>query len=674
MTAKRVINIGTKIIVVFGLILVTAFLVFHSMIQKRIRQQLAKLSPALQVKFSSVHADIFSSSISFDSLSVNFTPYPTRKQNSHYFFFPGARLRQISFIKFLFNKNLVAGDLILDGGTVQLDQFLLDKKDSAQSQVFRKLEWPFKKVYIQKVELRSTNAFLRSETNEHLVARGHITLTGISIDKPGVMPGFNAVDLKLSDINYPLGSYKIQVQQLTVNSRRETAEIESLQFVSTKGQDYETMISSIKVTGFDLVDVLGKKSLEVEKIMIGKSRIAINGAKKLNFRTTPLNLEKIHAEEFQFQSASISYGDNDYKCTLVASAVLHDLEIGQPFGKRQFHFSSVRGSCSDVRYSDRGYHNVEVKNIEADNSKVRIMGVKVIPRLNKFEFGRRLHHQADWVQAYVPNIEIIKPQISKLLDEKLIAEKATISKSKIYIFRDRRLPREQKYIPLPVAFIKTLPLDIRIKTFEFNSAVVAYEEYPREGYGQTGILRIERINAIVTPLINHPTASDPAYITMRVKGSIMGSGTASGTIIMPFQKNKPYHIKGAIEKLELTKLNSSSENLGKIRIKSGFLDFLSFDFVMTDERSTGKIIGAYHRLIIQQLKKHTEEKNVADFASFMLRHLIIPLNKDKSLPERKRTGLVNYSRDQTRFVSHYFLQSLLMGVKKSFALGFLLPK
>ena len=134
---------------------------------------------------------------------------------------------------------------------------------------------------------------------------------------------------------------------------------------------------------------------------------------------------------------------------------------------------------------------------------------------------------------------------------------------------------------------------------------------------------------------------------MNVEGSIMGSGTTHAMIMMPLQKNKPYYIKGAIERLELTKLNSSSENLGKIRIKSGFLDFLSFDFTMTEQRSTGKIIGAYHHLIIQQLKKHTEEKNVADFASFALRHAIIPLNKDASLPERKRTGKVDYQRDPT---------------------------
>jgi len=260
------------------------------------------------------------------------------------------------------------------------------------------------------------------------------------------------------------------------------------------------------------------------------------------------------------------------------------------------------------------------------------------------------------------------------LNQKLTAEKIKIGGSKAYIFRDRRLPTLQKTVPLPADYLKTLPLDIHVKTLELASSTVAYEEYPKEGYGQTGILMIERIRATLSPFINHPVQSEPAYITMNVEGSVMGSGTAHGTIVMPLQKNKPYHIKGTFERLELTKLNSSSENLGKIRIKSGFLDFLFFDFTMTQQRSTGKIIGAYHHLIIQQMKKHTDERNVADFASFMLRHLIIPLNKDKSLPERNRTGLVNYQRDPTRMVTHYFLQSLLMGVKKSFALGFLLPK
>ncbi len=186
--------------------------------------------------------------------------------------------------------------------------------------------------------------------------------------------------------------------------------------------------------------------------------------------------------------------------------------------------------------------------------------------------------------------------------------KIKIGESKAYIFRDRRLPRPQENIPLPVDIIKTLPVDIRIKTCELATSTVAYEEYPQSGYGKTGILKIEKISLSLSPLINNPLPSDPAYMTMNVEGSIMGSGTTHAVIMMPLQKNKPYYIKGTIERLELTRLNSSSENLGKIRIKSGFLDFLSFDFTMTDQRSTGKDNRSLSSSHYSTVKKAHERK------------------------------------------------------------------
>jgi hypothetical protein len=355
---------------------------------------------------------------------------------------------------------------------------------------------------------------------------------------------------------------------------------------------------------------------------------------------------------------------------------LEELDIDSSQKTDGSHIGSVYGNISGLHYSGINYHTAEIRNIEIDSKKERIQinEVNIIPRLGKYEFQRKLGRQADWMQAHISRIEIRRPDFDRLLHQKLFADKISIGESKAYIFRDRRPSRSQKNIPLPVDIIKTFPFDIRIHSCELATSAVAYEEYPKAGYGMTGTLKIEKIKLSLSPFINHPLPTDPAYIIMNVEGSIMGSGTAHGVVMMPLQKNKPYYMKGSIERLELTRLNSSSENLGKIRIKSGFLDFLSFDFTMTEQRSTGKIVGAYHHLIIQQLKKHTEEKNVADFASFALRHAIIPLNKDASLPERKRTGKVDYQRDPTRMVSYYFLQSLLTGVKKSFTLGFLLPK
>jgi hypothetical protein len=313
--------------------------------------------------------------------------------------------------------------------------------------------------------------------------------------------------------------------------------------------------------------------------------------------------------------------------------------------------------------------------MDSRNEIIRITDLKLIPQYGKYEFGRKLGRQTDWVEASMPEIKVLKPDLTALLQKRFIAEKLVVSGSTTHIFRDRRLPFRQKYLPLPMAYVKErIPLEIRIKSCEFGSSTIVYEEYPLVGYSQAGFVRIEKITGTVSPFINQPRASDPVFAIMKLKGSVMGSGSATALIKMPLRAGKPYHVEGVFERVDLTKLNTSSENLGRLRIKSGFLDRLYFNFLMDDRQSTGKIIGIYHNLVLQQLKKHTEERKVAGFASFMLRRVIIPLNKDQSMPEKQRTGKVIYSRDPSRFIAHYYFQTLLKGIKSSFTFGFLLPK
>jgi hypothetical protein len=670
----RIRKVVLKVIFTASLVVIAVFFILKSVIQKKIRQELTSLSPAMQVKFSSIHINLFSSSVSLDSLDVSFIPYANRRENKHVLHFSQVSLKGISFLKFLFSKNLSVNNFILDEGNIQLDQFLLDKKDSAQAKIFTEIKWPFKKLFINNIELKNATTFLHSSRADQLLAKGDLAIGQVKMNSDDSIFHFAAIDCSLSGISYaiPHSNDSIHIQKLIMNSRRETLQIDSLHIDSPN----EVEIPSIKINGFNAANLLKGNTVAIKKIKIDEGRISVTGNEKsLTAQRLPFDLKKIYVDVFQFSKASISYKDKINECRFNASVFLNKIEI-KSLQKDDFNFGSVRCSLSNIHYSGNSYHNIEIKTIELDSKKeiTQIDDLKIIPEFGKYEFERKLGHQADRVEATIPKIEITNLDVEKLFHKKLFAEKIKISGSRAYIFRDRRLPRLQKISPLPVAFMKKLPIDIRVKTCELASSTVEYDEYPKAGFGQIGILRLERISVTLSPLINHPIASDPASLIMKVNASIMGSGTAYATITMPVQKNKPYYVRGMIKRLELTKLNSSSENLGKIRIKSGLLDFLFFDFSMTEERSTGKIIGAYHRLIIQQLKKHTDKKNVADFASFMLRRLIIPLNKDKSLPERKRTGKVNYTRDPTRFVSYYFLQSLLTGIKATFTLGFLLPK
>jgi hypothetical protein len=662
--------------VIACLVLLAGYFILNAVIQKKIRQQFTDISPYLAIKLAKIHANILSSTVSFDGLDIDFIPYNGMKQDKHHLHFSTVSLNGISFLKFLFNKKLEATDLLLDNGNVQLDSFLLAKKDSAQSQVFNEIKWPFKKLYIHNVELKNAEIFLHSENEQQQIATVNTMVKDVSINKPGERPSFDAIDLHLSGLNYQLPDYKIQLPELKINSKRKTLELDSLHISPLKQNQNEVTISSLRMTGFDVMKLLNEQSLIAGTLSIDKGKLTVFKNEKSKTQALPFELKKIYLNTLHCKDLSVSYKDKVNKCNFNADIGLYETDIDTAFDIKKIKFGSVHADISGLHYSGNNYQDIEIKKIKVDSKKelVQVNDINLIPRIGKYDYGKKLGHQADWMQAYVSKVDIIRPDFDKLLQQKLFASKIQISESKAYIFRDRRLPRPQKNIPLPVDVMKTLPLDIRVKTCELATSTVEYEEYPKSGYGKTGTLKIEKLNLILSPLITNPTSSDPAYMTMSVEGSIMGSGTAHGVVMMPLQKNKPYLIKGAIERLELTKLNSSSENLGKIRIKSGYLDFLSFDFTMTEQRSTGKIIGAYHHLIIQQLKKHTDEKNVADFASFALRNAIIPLNKDASLPERKRTGKVDYQRDPTRMVSYYFLQSLLMGVKKSFTLGFLLPK
>jgi hypothetical protein len=132
-------------------------------------------------------------------------------------------------------------------------------------------------------------------------------------------------------------------------------------------------------------------------------------------------------------------------------------------------------------------------------------------------------------------------------------------------------------------------------------------------------------------------------------------------------------VEGAFHELDVTSLNNPAENLGHLHLESGMLNSLDFRFDMTDEGSTGQIVGEYHDLVVDKLKEKSDEKKVDKMKSFALKKFIIPRNKDKSLAVRKRTGRVKYKRDRERYFSYYMLHSLLVGVKSSFTLGFLLP-
>jgi hypothetical protein len=328
--------------------------------------------------------------------------------------------------------------------------------------------------------------------------------------------------------------------------------------------------------------------------------------------------------------------------------------------------TNVSGIIPGQQY-DLHLHEIR---FDTKSSSLELDSLKIIPWYGKIEFGEKLGHQVDHVDASIASIKCNNIDLFTLPNKKLVADKIVINGVNVYVYRDRRLPRTLTERPMPVASIEEMPVTLRVKSLSINNTFVTYEEFPKDGK-QTGILKIEKFHGTLSPLINHYKPHGQEYIEMHSEASIMGSGTVIANMRMPLDSTKDYLADGSINNLDLTTLNSSAENLGGFRIESGILNSLSFHFDLSNEKSTGKIIGEYHNLIADELKKNS--KDIDKFKTFALQKIIIPKNKDKSLAVSKRTGNVDYKRDPTRYPSYYLLKSLLKGIKSSFKFGFLLP-
>lgn len=447
-------------------------------------------------------------------------------------------------------------------------------------------------------------------------------------------------------------------------------------------QQHKFSFGTVSISGINFFKLMSSKKLEIQKLKLENSNLDFDHNLNNKKISSPSNLapfNEVTIDEIELTDfiGSLHTGKQE-DLSLQGGLVLRGVQIDdlkKSFDKNNIHLASIKGKVSSLEYKIPGaYQSVNIKNLELDSkeSSLKIDTCQIIPRLNKFEMGKKKGYQVDYVEGTSTGVEMEKLDVMQLFDKKLIAEKIKVDHNNIYVFRDRRLPLKADTKEMPMDDLQSIPFSIRVQSATVNSSSFAYEEFPKKG-NETGILKILRMHASISPFINHPQKGDPAFITMNVSGSLMGSGMVTTTMELPYQKDQDYKVKGEFKQLDLTQLNPSAENLGRIHIESGMLDYLGFQFDMSKEKATGKIVGEYHNLIIDKLKDKTADKKVDKFKSFFLKELIIPKNKDKSLPESKRTGKVSYNRDPSRYFSYYLLHSLLTGVKSSFTLGFLLP-
>jgi hypothetical protein len=359
---------------------------------------------------------------------------------------------------------------------------------------------------------------------------------------------------------------------------------------------------------------------------------------------------------------------------------LHNVRTGKDtniFALEELNADAMDCIINDVHYSiPNSFQHLTISKVHV-NSKEKTANLDAIiirSPLSKEEYERRIGYQIDYVDVSAKGIAMTGFDALALLKGKFIVNKIEIDNPKLYAWRDRRLPRKEERKPLPDEMLADLETEVRIDTLKINDANIDYEEHAKDGPPRSGVISIAHVNAVTTHIYNKPRKDDPEFTTTNSTSSLAGRGTVETKFKFPMMKGKDYYVEGVIKNLDLTSLNQSCENLGLIHIESGQLNSLSFNFTFNKIKSEGKVVANYNNLRIDQLKITKDGRIEKDkLKTLVEKAIIIPLNKDKSMPVQQRTGKIEMQRDPTRFVWNYMLKSLLTGIRSSFNLGFLLP-
>lgn len=502
----------------------------------------------------------------------------------------------------------------------------------------------------------------------------------------------NMIEKKFNATITQLQPYlNIKYEGLHINLLSGSFSIDSLQAKYTPDQSkqeqaHEAGMSSISLSGINYFKLISGKTFSASELSFANVSVLLNSAlleKKDTIAKTLLSkidvpFETVKLGKIQLANADISKTSKSKNVSLAnTSFTINNVQLGKAnnqLSMDSIHFSDISCSVKNINYSLPGYHSLHINefNLNSKDSTLQIDSIKLRPELDKYELGKKLERQADCITASVPSLTLTGLDVKQLMQKKLRANEMKIENGVIYVFRDRRLPREMKEQPRSVDYLKQIPFDVYIKNFKLSNTNVTSEEFPKDGE-KTGYIKIADVSIGMKPFFNK-SQKDDDILTAHVKGNIMSAGIIQAKINMSLKTGNE-QINGSIEELHLPALNPSAENLGKFHVESGVLNHLDFDFTADSKKATGKIVGEYHDLVVQKLRETKEGKlKKAGLPSLALKAFIIPKNKDASMPIERRTGKIDFDRDPTRLVTFFYIKSLLDGIRDSFSLGFLLPK
>lgn len=319
--------------------------------------------------------------------------------------------------------------------------------------------------------------------------------------------------------------------------------------------------------------------------------------------------------------------------------------------------------------SKDNHYDFSLKGLEVNSLKktFRINSFKVVPYKSEMAFAAAEKYQADRYDLTMNNLVFKDIVMNDVLERRLIASRLDVSNTTAKIYRDLTKPLEpkSKIGNYPSQMLGKLEMNINIKKLTLNNAYIEYKE-KQENTDSTGIIAFSNSTITISNVTNLPSAvKENDEMDMAFKANILKQIPISGNFIFKLNdKEGHFRVNGKAGGFDAVVLNKVTIPMALIKIKSGRINSLDFNFTGHNTSAKGKVVMKYNALKVDVLKR---DKNSNDIKKRGLVSLLanVIVKNDNPMNGTLREVTPEYERNEYKSFFNLVWKTLFAGMKET---------
>ncbi len=309
--------------------------------------------------------------------------------------------------------------------------------------------------------------------------------------------------------------------------------------------------------------------------------------------------------------------------------------------------------------------NVGAFDINNGSSTMRIKSFSMVPQFTEAAFVKSLKYQEELYNLNFRNIELHGIDTKLLITEKrLEAETATLQPV-IKVFMDRTVTPNpaSKVGKYPHQRVQEIKFPFSVKKIIVKDGIVAYKERG-DVSKQTGTVFFKNINGTVSNVTNiKDLINKNNLLILDATASFMGVSQLHTVWKLPLNSsNGAFEVSGIAGGFNAASVNSITEPLGRVSIKKGQINKLTFDLKGTDYMAKGSSTLLYEDLKIEVLTSDSGYLKKKGLKSLLVNAFVKDRNPQNGIVRKEE---INYQRDITKSFFNLLWKGIFSGVKQT---------